>query len=150
MTRKHDIYKKVLDIIERAGSADPFIIAEKMDIKVIFKPLPLMIRGMVVHPYKDNFVVIINNRINPDEHRIILAHELGHIFLGHVPLPGIATDAINKENMNAEHTASIFAMCLLLYFNNVLKKTGICGIDIKHSFLNSHDAYLLLKSNIGR
>ena len=100
----------VLDLINSHGSNEPRHIASKLDIKVIYKPLPACVSGIQIKP-EIKKAIIINSRLSRQQQRIALAHQLGHVLLhGEYDLYGAIDDAIRDK---MEIDADTFAHLLL-------------------------------------
>ena len=100
----------VLDLINSHGSNEPRYIASKLDIKVIYKPLPACVSGIMIKP-EIKKAIIINSRLSRRQQRIALAHQLGHIFLHKDYDLFKEIDADLRRKL--EHDADSFAHLLL-------------------------------------
>lgn len=100
----------VLDLINSHGSNEPRHIASKLNIKVIYKPLPACVSGIQIKP-EIKKAIIINSRLSRRQQRMALAHQLGHIFLhkDYDLFKEIDADLRTK----LEHDADTFAHILL-------------------------------------
>lgn len=100
----------VLDLINLYGSNEPRNIASRLNIKVIYKPLPACVSGIQIKP-EIKKAIIINSRLSRRQQRIALAHQLGHIFLhkDYDLFKEIDVDLRTK----LEHDADTFAHILL-------------------------------------
>jgi len=92
----------VLDLINSHGSNEPRYIASKLNIKVIYKPLPACVSGVMIKP-EIKKAIIINSRLSRRQQRMALAHQLGDLF------KEIDADLRTK----LEHDADTFAHILL-------------------------------------
>jgi len=61
----------VLDLINSHGSNEPRYIASKLDIKVIYKPLPACVSGIMIKP-EIKKAIIINSRLSRRQQRMAL------------------------------------------------------------------------------
>lgn len=100
----------VLDLINSYGSNEPRTIASKLNIKVIYKPLPACVSGVMIKP-EIKKAIVINSRLSRRQQRTALAHQLGHIFLhkDYDLFKGIDNDL----RIKLEHEADTFAHILL-------------------------------------
>lgn len=100
----------VLDLINSHGSNEPRHIASKLNIKVIYKPLPACVSGIQINP-EIKKAIIINSRLSRRQQRKALAHQLGHIFLhkDYDLFKRMDSDVFAK----LEHDADTFAHILL-------------------------------------
>ncbi len=114
--------------------------------------------GFTVY-HKNKYYIFYNERRSLERCRFTIAHELGHIFLGH--LQDNQVTSINREpdpaDTKEEHMANIFASRLLapacvLYELNILsseKIAKLCDISIQSAefrasrmqILNARNAY---------
>ena len=100
----------VLDLINSHGSNEPRHIASKLNIKVIYKPLPACVSGIRIKP-EIKKAIIINSRLSRRQQREALAHELGHALLhGEYDLYG---DLDSATRAKLEIDANTFAHLLL-------------------------------------
>ena len=111
------IEHSVKQLINKCGSADPFLICEKMGIITVDRDLPEHINGFTVTMEEIPFI-ILNTALNYFNRRITAAHELGHIILhgttNTVQLSLNTSFCISKF----EKEADCFAAHLLLAFES--------------------------------
>ncbi|MGE5632677.1 MAG: ImmA/IrrE family metallo-endopeptidase [Caulobacteraceae bacterium] len=62
------------------GTSDPFIIASKLGINVLYKQYNKSVKGYYRKVF-DKLYIIINSNFSKNAQRIICAHELGHALL---------------------------------------------------------------------
>ena len=106
---------KVLEVIKEMKSNDPDVIAYKLHIDVHYRAMPLKVKGMLLQtPFSRD--VIINSRLDANQKKVALAHELGHVILhkGGYNLFDIdlLTDRDKKEK---EYQANKFAFLLVAH-----------------------------------
>lgn len=87
---------------------------------------------------KDKFIIIYNDNENSNRCRFTIAHELGHIFLGHLLIntPVCRTFAVRDDN---ESAANVFARDLLapacvlheLHVINAADIANLCNISLE-------------------
>ena len=70
---------KVDNIVKKYGTRNPYEIAHALDVILIEVPL-IGVNGFYQY-YKRNHIIYINEDLNDIDKRIVLAHELGHLFL---------------------------------------------------------------------
>ena len=100
----------VLDLIKSYGSNEPRNIASRLNIKVFYKRLPIGVSGVLINPDIKK-AIIINSRLNRQQQRIALAHQLGHVLLhGEYDLYSALDDAVRDK---MEIDADTFAHLLL-------------------------------------
>ncbi len=109
----------VKQLIHKYGSADPFLICEKMGIIIVDRDLPEHINGFTVTMEEIPFIVL-NTSLNYYNRRITAAHELGHIILhGTTNTIQLSLDTSFCVN-RYEREADCFAAHLLLAFEGDL------------------------------
>lgn len=108
-----EIYQKVFHLVASLKTNNPFLIARGLDVAVLYELLPKTLRGFVMQPFDNNFIIVINTSINKSEYNIVLAHEIGHIVLGHVPRMGLEADSVYNQESDIETEANLFAEYLL-------------------------------------
>lgn len=108
-----EIYQKVFHLVASLKTNNPFSIARGLDVAVLYERLPKTLRGFVMQPFDNNFVIVINTSIKKSEYNIVLAHEIGHIVLGHVPRMGLEADSVYNQESDIENEANLFAEYLL-------------------------------------
>lgn len=69
-----------VSVIDEYNTNDPFIIAEKMDINVFFRPL-VDIGGYYMHLKNGMKIAVVDSEKPRHLQKFILAHELGHCLL---------------------------------------------------------------------
>lgn len=111
------IIKKVQSVIKSTGSRDPEDICRSLNIAVRYHNLERRIKAYYCYYLRIHNIVIDEN-INRDYVKILIAHELGHCFL-HRNLKEIPafneTDIFSKTNKDIkEYEANLFAAELLL------------------------------------
>jgi len=74
------IYKKVKHLVREHETRNPQRIAEYLGIHVVYKSYSLYTKGYFIKTLRNKFIVV-NNKLEEDERRIVLAHELGHAVL---------------------------------------------------------------------
>lgn len=107
-----DIRQKVNVIIRKYGSHNPFEIIQCLNVIIIYAPL-VDVRGFYQY-YKRNNIIYLNENLSYSEKKLVLAHELGHLFL-HKKSNFIFMDTHTDFNTNKyEIEANKFAMELLI------------------------------------
>lgn len=74
-----DIRLKVLDLIIKCGTKNPFKLAKKLNIEIIIEDLG-EVRGLFKKVLKRKFI-FINSKLNEFDKKLVCAHELGHAIL---------------------------------------------------------------------
>lgn len=74
-----DIKLKVLNLIVKYGTKNPFKLAKKLNIEIIIEDLG-EVRGLFKKVLKRKFI-FINSKLNEFDKILVCAHELGHAIL---------------------------------------------------------------------
>ncbi|NYV67246.1 ImmA/IrrE family metallo-endopeptidase [Bacillus sp. Gen3] len=131
-----EIKKRVISLIEKHHSNDPFKIARERNIQILFENL-----GNILgyYSYHNRFQFIhINNKLNDFGQRFVCSHELGHAIFH----PKANTPFLKKNTFfsidRIELEANTFAVELLLTddivkeyksaCNSIYEIAKICGI----------------------
>lgn len=106
---------KVLDIIKEHKSNDPDVIARNLRIRVHYRLLPKQLKGMLIKtPFTKD--IVINSRININQKKVALAHELGHIYLHSGGFNLIEINLLtDSERKRKEYEANKFAFLLVAH-----------------------------------
>lgn len=104
-----DIKALAVGVIEEYSTNNPFEIAEKLNIVILYHELPDKLKG-----YRIDNLVILNKKLTYKEKKWVLAHELGHYFIHDYISIGncFKNELLIKEKY--ERQADIFASELLL------------------------------------
>lgn len=105
-----DVKALAIGIIEEYGTNDPYLIAQYLNINLLFHDLPSSLDA-----YRLNNIIVINTDLSFEKRKWVLAHELGHYFI-HGPEYTLSNYISNKLLIKAkcEKQADIFASELLL------------------------------------
>lgn len=74
-----DIQLKVLNLIKKYGTNNPFKLAKKLNIEIIIDDLG-EVRGLFKRILKRKFI-FINNQLSEFDQMLVCCHELGHAIL---------------------------------------------------------------------
>lgn len=74
-----DIRLKVLNLIIKCGTKNPFKLAKKLNIEIIIEDLG-EVRGLFKRVLRRKFI-FINSKLNEFDKILVCAHELGHAIL---------------------------------------------------------------------
>ena len=74
-----DTRLKVLDLIVKCGTKNPFKLAKKLNIEIIIEDLG-EVRGLFKRVLRRKFI-FINSKLNEFDKILVCAHELGHAIL---------------------------------------------------------------------
>ena len=100
-------------ITKRYNTADPFKIAEKLNVKLEWVSMDRSLLGKTQY-FMNQPIILLNTTIRDSNKRyFVLSHELGHVLL-HEGLTGYYTVAYHGES-KAEAEADNFARSLLIW-----------------------------------
>ncbi|MFL0245490.1 ImmA/IrrE family metallo-endopeptidase [Candidatus Clostridium stratigraminis] len=118
-----DIKALAMGVIEEYGTNDPFLIAQDININILFHELPESLDA-----YRLDDVIVLNINLSYEKQRWVLAHELGHYFI-HGPENTLSNFITNRLQLRSkcEKQADLFASELLL---SDLNKYIIEGLNI--------------------
>ena len=71
-----DIKLKVLDLIVKYGTKNPFKLAKKLNIEILIEDLG-EVRGLFKRVLRRKFI-FINSKLNEFDKMLVCCHELGH------------------------------------------------------------------------
>ena len=113
-----NIKRRVINLIKRHGTADPFVIAHGLNIDIIPFPLPCPIRGFLVRALRRK-IIFVNARLDERSQKIVVCHELGHARLhlgyGYYLHPNSVYYIPSKR----EREANEYALHLLSYSHDI-------------------------------
>lgn len=107
-----DIRELVKKLINKYKTSDPYELAEALD--VILLEVPLTGVNGFYNYYKRNNIIYINEALSYTEKRIVLSHELGHLFLHGKTNSIYLSTHTNIATRKLENEADIFASELLI------------------------------------
>ncbi|MBR1445260.1 MAG: ImmA/IrrE family metallo-endopeptidase [Firmicutes bacterium] len=114
-----EINKIVEKIVKKCDTRDPFKIAEKMNIIILYEEFE-NIRGFYNKCYRQKFIHL-NNGLNEKQRLFTLSHEIGHAVLHpNANTPFLRDNTFFSIN-KLEREANIFA-CELLYPDSVFEE----------------------------
>ncbi|MGF7436811.1 ImmA/IrrE family metallo-endopeptidase [Lentilactobacillus senioris] len=100
----------VKTIVSRYSTADPFVIAEKLNIEVDWCDLGDHPLGDTIYEEKEPIVLLNNNIKYSPRRNFVLAHEIGHVVM-HADLNGYYTGRLSYGPLELQ--ASEFASALM-------------------------------------
>ncbi len=105
--------RAVQKLLAKYHTRDPFEIAKMRNINIRFDDLGTSVRGYYMAVRRQKFI-LINNRLDALERRVVCAHELGHDILH----PGTNTPFLRNYTyqctQKSENEANTFAAHLLI------------------------------------
>ena len=131
-----EIKKTVEKIVKKYGSRDPFRIAEKMNIIILYEEFE-NIRGFYNKCYRQKFIHL-NSRLSEKQRLFTLSHEIGHAVLHPDANTPFLRDNTFFSINKLEREANLFA-CELLYPDSMFEEykelsiydiSDMLGLDI--------------------
>ena len=114
MMRSADIIALAKDFRNSWKTNDPFVIAKRLGIEVLFRDITIKgFTAQVVKMPGYPTIISINNAFNEKSKRILCAHELGHVLLHEGSVNYFANTNSNVLT-DVEREANLFAVALLL------------------------------------
>ena len=115
------IKNEALSLIKRFDTRDPFSIAKKLGITVLFDNGFKLLKGMYMVIRRNRFIVITTN-ISSRDQRLVCAHELGHDQFHRELAKCAALQEFMLYDMRSrpEYEANIFASELLIDDEKIL------------------------------
>lgn len=136
-----EMLPKVLEVIKIFETNDPNEICQKMGIKIHIVRLP-DIKGMYVKTLNLQ-LIFVDDRLDQNERNVVLAHELGHLFLHRHGTPLFGIDILTaKEKKQREHEANKFAFLLIAH--TCLRNVPRMIESIQYEQLLSYEEVVLL------
>ncbi|MFC4387483.1 ImmA/IrrE family metallo-endopeptidase [Gracilibacillus marinus] len=106
------IRKKVEQLVKKYNTNDPFELADKLHINIVFEPLG-SIQGYYSRSHRTK-VIHINDTLSPKKRLFTCSHEMGHAILH----PNENTSFLKSQTLfstdKLEQEANLFALELLL------------------------------------
>ena len=107
------IKEKVKDLKKKHRTSCPFELCDALGISVFYYDLPDCVNGFYFKCMK-NYIIIINENLPYENHRVTAAHELGHIILHGKTNSFQLTECTDIPIERLENEADYFASCLLI------------------------------------
>lgn len=127
------IYKKADSDIKKAGSSNVFDIVKSKNIELIYCNEFQKLLGMYAYMLKSR-IILLNNKLDEQTERIVLAHELGHDALHRELAKNKGLKEFSLYNMSSatEYEANAYASHILIPDKAVLElvKNGKDVVEI--------------------
>ncbi len=114
-----EIMKEIEDYYKLSGTVDLQALALEKGVYIHNSKVPVKINALTIPLVTDDFVTIINSKLRGRRRIYVLAHELGHVLLGHYE-KGLEASAnlddhkvLKQPLKNFERDADFFADELL-------------------------------------
>ena len=75
-----NIRVRVRHLVEKYGTANPFLLTSYLNINILHAPLPDKINGFLVRVLRRKYIVL-NDKLSYEEQKVTLCHEIGHARL---------------------------------------------------------------------
>lgn len=129
------VKERVLQLIKKHHTNDPFKIAQEKDITILYQELGKI--GGYFRSYKRMPIIHINNSLDVEMQRVVCAHELGHAVLH----PSVNTTFFKRNTFfstdKLENEANTFAAHLLIpdssFQNCLIEQMTINNIASLHN-----------------
>lgn len=116
-----DIKLKVLDLIIKYGTKNPFKLAKKLNIEVLIEDLG-EVRGLFKRVLRRKFI-FINSKLNEFDKMLVCCHELGHAILHSSSKHQFLIDNTSLlRRSRLEDEANLFASYLLIPDDEVFEE----------------------------
>ena len=109
---------RVKSLVQKYGTANPFHLADKLDLKIIHASLPAHIRGMLAYVLKRKYI-ILNDSLSHIGQKITICHEIGHSQLHNGYGYYLHTDKSYYIPGRQEQEANEYAIHLLSYSSDI-------------------------------
>lgn len=121
-----DIPRRVYNLINKYGTADPYLLARDLNIHVDTYLLPDNIRGCCTYLLRRRFIGI-SEKLSEKSQKAVLCHEIGHLRLHGL---GTFSCTLSKSRIfyRKEYEANIFALHMLSY-------SSMFDLDIAQKYL---------------
>lgn len=148
------IYKKAISDIKKAGSSNVFDIVKSKNIKLIYCDEFNKLLGMYAYMLKSR-IIFLNNTLDEQTERIVLAHELGHDTLHRKFAKNTGLKEFSLYNMSSatEYEANAYASHIIIPNDYILElaKSGkdvveissILGCDINLTLIKLREMNVL-------
>lgn len=144
---------KVLGLIKKYKTTDPFELASKLNIHIIEWNLHEEINGYYKYDRRNRYIVI-NQNLSEEWKRVVCAHELGHAILHtRINTPFMRTNKLYSVD-KIEREANRFAAELLINddcfkeSNNIYEIASLNNVPVELVQLKLEKLFQPLKSNV--
>ena len=119
---KNTLYDKVQGLVKKYATRDPFSLAKALGIEVKYNSDFKSLKGFYYVLNRKRYIVI-NDNVDENEKKIVLAHEIGHDRLHRdlVTVAGLQEFVLYDMKNRPEYEANVFAAELLLADDDVLE-----------------------------
>ena len=76
----NNIFKTAYELYEKYETCNPVCLTEYLNINLMYADLPRVTDG-IYFTAKDNQIILVNQNLNREKARYVVAHELGHALL---------------------------------------------------------------------
>ena len=136
---------RVRNLVQKYGTANPFQLADELDLKIIHVPLPDHIRGMLARVLRRKYI-ILNDKLSYIGQKITICHEIGHSQLHNGYGYYLHADKAYYIPSRREREANEYAVHLLSYSSDIDAAQVIRFLNEKRP--NPHEIHRLLSSLI--
>ena len=130
-----DIQLKVLNLIKKYGTNNPFKLAKKLNIEIIIDDLG-EVRGLFKRILKRKFI-FINNQLSEFDQMLVCCHELGHAILHSSSNYQFMIDNTSILRLSKiENEANLFASYLLFPNDDFIESLDFIENKTKSLMIN--------------
>lgn len=124
MTKEKLILKTVSDVISKAGTRDPFIIANYLGINIQYSNMPADVPGFLTE-FCGKYEICISRYLSESFAKIVCAHEIGHFLCKSKKIEGVfkkncPSEFLNETEWRLESSSNQIAAEILLSDDDVL------------------------------
>lgn len=113
-----NIKLRVKNLVAKYGTANPFQLADALNLKIKYAPLPQHIRGFLVRVLRKKYIVL-NEDLSYEAQKITLCHEIGHARLHTGYGYYLHADQSYYVPSRREREANEYAVHLLSYSSDI-------------------------------
>ena len=138
-----NIKLRVSNLVKKYGTANPFELANELNIRVLNLDLPDSIHGCLVKVLRRKFI-LLNQNLNYSRKKIVVCHELGHAMLHSGYEYYLHPDMSYYVPSKREKEANEFAICLLSYSSDADYDIDLINNIIKTRYPNPLEIHKIL------
>lgn len=123
-----DIRRRVANLIKKWGTRNPKTLCKYLNVTIIYEDLG-MIKGFYTKCLRRK-IIFINENLESDEQKMVLAHELGHSILHGKDILMMKSCFVHAKDSKYENEANLFTFFLLKEENcNLIEYSERCCLS---------------------
>lgn len=138
-----NIKLRVKNLVKKYGTANPFELANELNIQVLYLDLPDTIQGCLVRVLRKKFI-LLNQNLNYNQQKIVVCHELGHARLHTGYEYYLHSDMSYYVPSKREKEANEFAIHLLSYSSDTDFNADLISNIIKDRYPDPLEIHKIL------